>query len=118
MVNAYCEVADVKVILRIMQDFTDSDDEIESCITSADAWINGELDLSNLTVPSPTPELIKQSSQNFAAWFFRRRADPPVNEQALFDLGVQFLAKYVQKNTAGASGGNSDLPIAISQDTG
>ncbi len=95
MTEAYCTVADVKEILRIAADNALSDVEIERCITSADRYLRIEAEAAGLTIPDAVPEAVEEASKHLAAWFFRRRADPPSQDQALFDLGMGFFEKWV-----------------------
>src|SRR4030042_3060852 len=69
----YSVAADVKSILLISVSTYDT--EITDCIASADAFIDKQLEKSNLTVPSVVPQLIADASAYFAAWLFRRRRD-------------------------------------------
>lgn len=109
----YSEVSEAKRILRLPDEYVDSDSEIEAAITAADAWINGELQIAGLTLPTGTaPELLNQASQNLAAWFFRRRADPPVSEKELFDIGTTFLSKYLLANGAAPTPATPQIPLA------
>jgi hypothetical protein len=77
---AYSTVAAVKPVLQIGADNETFDDELESCIASADALIDGLLKKSSLTVPDSVPQLVADASAYFAAWLFRHRRDPSAAE--------------------------------------
>jgi hypothetical protein len=77
---AYSTVAAVKAVLQIAADDETFDDELESCIASADALIDGLLKKSGLTVPDNVPQLVADASAYFAAWLFRHRRDPSAAE--------------------------------------
>ena len=77
---AYSAVSDVKPILQIASDDLNHDTEIEDCIISSDALIDGLLKREGLTVPDPVPQNISDASRYFAAWIFRHRRDPSAAE--------------------------------------
>jgi hypothetical protein len=72
--------------------------EIEGCITSADAFIDSELDKYDLTVPSSTPQVITDASAHFAAWLFRHRRDP-TGAAAFKEEAEVFLQSYIECET-------------------
>jgi hypothetical protein len=76
--EGYCSVNKVKVILQIpvSEEEDPLDDELETCIVSADALIDSLLKKLDLTVPESVPQNIADASAYFAAWLFRRRRDP------------------------------------------
>ena len=77
---AYSTVTAVKAVLQIGADNETFDDELESCIASADALVDGLLKKSSLTVPDSVPQLVADASAYFAAWLFRHRRDPSAAE--------------------------------------
>ena len=72
----YCDKDDVKNVLQVELAETKHDAQLEACITSASALVDGLLKPKNLTVPAVVPQLIKDASKFFAAWMFRRFSDP------------------------------------------
>ena len=76
----YSSVAAVKSVLQIKAEDLSFDDEIESCIASADAMIDGLLKKSGLTVPKEVPQLVADACTYFAAWLLRHRRDPEAAE--------------------------------------
>jgi hypothetical protein len=91
----YCTVDQVKAILQIAPEDETYDDEIESCVTSADALIDGLLKKLDLTVSSPMPQNIADASAYFAAWLFRRRRDP-TGAEAFWVEANRFLDAYIE----------------------
>jgi len=98
---AYSDVAAVKGILQIAAEDLTFDDEIEACIASADAMIDGLLKKSGLTVPEVVPQLIADASCYFAAWILRHRRDPEAAE--VFWVEAQkFLDTYISAEDGAA----------------
>ena len=91
----YSSVAAVKSVLQIKAEDLSFDDEIESCIASADAMIDGLLKKSGLTVPEVVPQLVTDASCYFAAWMFRHRRDPGAAE-VFWVEAHKFLDIYVE----------------------
>jgi len=91
----YCLLADVKLILQIALDDSAFDAELEGCMASADALIDGLLKHEGLTVPTPAPQLIKGASAHYAAWLFRKRRDP-TGAEAFWAEAEKFLAAHVE----------------------
>lgn len=92
---AYSTVADVKPVLQIKVDDLTLDSEIEACIASADALIDGLLKKSGLTVPDEVPQLVADASAHFAAWLFRHRRDPEKAE-VFWAEAHRFLDSYLE----------------------
>jgi len=92
---AYSDAAAVKGTLRIAVDDESFDDEIEACIASADAMIDGLLKKSGLTVPEVVPQLVADVSCYFAAWLLRHRRDPEAAE-VFWVEAHKFLDIYVE----------------------
>jgi hypothetical protein len=98
---AYSTVSDVKPILQIAAEDETFDTEIEGCIISADALIDGLLKKAGLSVPDPVPQNIADASAYFAAWMFRHRRDPSAAE--VFWVEAQkFLDAYVSAEDGAA----------------
>lgn len=91
----YCEVADVKEVLRIPDDISLSDVELGRCVTSADRMLRSWAKVAGLVIPDVVPEDIVEASKYVAAWFFGIHGDPPVNKQDLYDLGKSFFDSWV-----------------------
>ena len=91
----YCTVADVKPVLQIAADDETYDDELEDCVTSASALIDGLLKKEDLTVPAVVPQLIEDATKYFAAWLFRRPRDP-VGAEAFWTEANRFLTAYIE----------------------
>jgi len=92
---AYSTVAAVKLVLQIAADDLTFDTELEACIASADALIDGLLKKSGLTVPDPVPQIIADASAYFAAWLLRHRRDPEAAE-VFWAEAHKFLDVYVE----------------------
>ena len=94
---AYSTVASVKVVLNILATVETFDTELEACIASADALVDGLLKKVGLTVPGTVPQLIADASAYFAAWLFKDRRGPDVEAAAtkLWDQGHKFLDNYI-----------------------
>jgi len=92
---AYSTVAAVKQILQIAVEDISFDDEIEACIASADALVDGLLKKVNLTVPDSVPQNIADASAYFAAWLLRHRRDPEAAE-IFWTEAHKFLDIYVE----------------------
>jgi hypothetical protein len=91
---AYSSVSDVKPILQIATDELKFDTEIEDCIVSADALIDGLLKKEGFTVPDSVPQNIADASAYFAAWMFRHRRDPSAAE-IFWAEAHKFLDTYI-----------------------
>ena len=92
---AYSTAAAVKAILQIETDDESFDTEIEGCISSADALVDGLLKKSGLSVDDSVPQLIADASAYFAAWIFRHRRDPEAAE-VFWAEAHKFLDAYVE----------------------
>lgn len=97
----YSSVEDVKAVL-ILTD-TDHDADLESCIITADAWVDNQFSQANLTVPSSTPELVVQASAHYAAFLFKDRGTNSLKDKQLYesmfrDKAAGFLGKYISAN--------------------
>jgi len=92
---AYSTVASVKAVLRIKVDDLTFDAEVEACIASADAIVDGLLKKSGLSVPDSVPQNIVDASCYFAAWMFRHRRDPEAAE-VFWVEAHKFLGIYVE----------------------
>ena len=93
----YSTVAAVKTVLLIADDEDSFDTELEACIASADALVDGLLKKVDLTVPESVPQLIVDASSHFAAWLFKDRRGPDVEAAAskLWDQAHKFLDNYI-----------------------
>ena len=94
---AYSTVASVKLILQIDSEDVSYDTEITSCISSADALVDGLLKRAGLTVPDSVPQTLADCSSYFAAWLFKDRRGP--NTENVEDLWVKahkFLDTYIE----------------------
>jgi hypothetical protein len=89
----YCEIDAVKLVLQIPSETETYDEELAGCIISADALVDSLLKQMGLSVPSPTPQNIVDSSAYFTAWLFRRRRDP-VGAEAFWQEANRFLDVY------------------------
>jgi hypothetical protein len=98
---AYSTVSDVKSILQIAADDLTFDTEIEDCIISADALIDGLLKKAGLSVPDPVPQNIVDASSYFAAWMFRHRRDPSAAE-VFWVEAHKFLDTYISAENGAA----------------
>ena len=92
---AYSTVAAVKQVLQIAVEDISFDDEIEACIASADALVDGLLKKVDLTVPDSVPQLVEDASRYFAAWLLRHRRDPEAAE-VFWAEAHKFLDAYVE----------------------
>jgi hypothetical protein len=91
----YSEAGAVKLVLQIPADSETFDEEISGCIVSADSLIDSLLKQKALSVPSPVPQNISDTSACFAAWLFRRRRDP-VGAEAFWQEANRFLDVYCE----------------------
>jgi hypothetical protein len=91
----YCNTDDVKNVLQIDLADTRSDSQLADCIVSADGLVDGLLKPKQLTVPAVVPQLIKDAAKYFAAWMFRRFADP-VGAEAFWVEANRFLNTYIE----------------------
>jgi hypothetical protein len=93
----YSTVAAVKTVLLIADDEDSFDTELEACIASADALVDGLLKKVDLTVPEVVSQLISDSSAYFAAWLFKDRRGPDVEAVAakLWEQAHKFLDNYI-----------------------
>jgi hypothetical protein len=89
---AYSLKAAVKTVLQETE--TTWDTEIDDAIVSADALIDSLLAKRGLTVPSTTPQNIKDASAHFAAWLYRRRRDP-AGAKAFEEEAKAFMDAYI-----------------------
>ena len=95
---AYCDVADVKVILQIAAEDTSLDTAIETAIASADGLIDSLLKPSGLSVPASVPQNILDANSHFAAWLMRKHADP-VGAEAFWVEAQRFLQTYIDSES-------------------
>lgn len=91
----YCTVVDVKPELQIAVDDSAYDDELEDCVTSGSALVDGFLKKEGLTVPAVVPQNVKDATMCFAAWRFRRRRDP-TGAEAFWIEANRFLDAYIE----------------------
>ena len=96
---AYCTVSGVKTVLRIRADDLRFGAELEACVASADALVDGFLAREDLSVPSPVPQLVADASAHYAAWLFRRRRDPD-GAEAFWAEAERLLTTYIAAETA------------------
>lgn len=89
----YSEVTTVKIILQIPSENQTYNEELSSCIISADGLIDGLLKQRVLSVPALVPQNVTDASAYFAAWLFRRRRDP-VGAEAFWQEANRFLTTY------------------------
>ena len=92
---AYCQLAGVKLILQIALDDSTFDAELEGCMASADALVDGLLKREGMSVLSPVPQLVADASAHYSAWLFRKRRDP-MGAEAFWAEAEKFLIAYVQ----------------------
>ena len=92
---AYSTADVVKPILQIAAEDEIHDTELESCIASADALVDGMLKKSGLAVPDSVPQLIVDAGAYFAAWLFRHRRDPEAAE-VFWVEAHKFLDAYIE----------------------
>jgi hypothetical protein len=104
---AYSTLAVVKAVLQIAADNETFDDELEGCIASADALVDGLLKKSGLTVPDSVPQLVADASAYFAAWLFRHRRDPSAAE-VFWVEAHKFLDSY--------SEGEEEIAFVVASD--
>ena len=88
-------MADVKVLLQIPSETTDYDAELAGCVESADAIVDSWLTKNGLTMPTPTPQNLKDASTYFAAWLFRRRRNYQENTSSFWTEATRFFNAYV-----------------------
>ena len=91
----YCTNDNVKGVLRIDLEETKYDSQLADCVTSASGLVDGLLKPKELTVPTVVPQLIVDATKYFAAWMFRRFADP-VGAEAFWIEANRFLNAYTE----------------------
>ena len=90
----YCTTDDVKGPLQIDLAETKYDAQLEECINSASALVDGFMKPHGLAVPVVVPQLIKDATKFYAAWMFRRFSDP-VGAEAFWTEANRFLQSYI-----------------------
>lgn len=90
---SYCSVADVKGSLEIDVEDTKYDTQLAVCVISGSALVDGFLQVQGLSVPLVVPELVKQAAAYFAAWKFRKNADP--SSDVFWADAQRFLNSYI-----------------------
>ena len=94
----YCTTDTVKNVLQIDLAETKHDAQIADCIASAGGLVDGLLNSKELIVPAVIPQLIADATKYFAAWMFRRFADP-VGAVAFWDEANRFLNLTSMQNS-------------------
>jgi hypothetical protein len=97
--TSYCTIIDVREVLLMTEDDDDADTELGHCVISVSALVDSLLAKHDLTVPSPTPQNIKDACAHFGAWLYRRRRDP-VGAKAFEEEGNRFLDSYITTTLA------------------
>ena len=91
----FCEVADVREILPGVVETDAVNVELSRCISSADRVLRSWAKAKDLIIPcNPVPEDIQESSKHYAAWLFRVRNDPPVNNKDVYDLAKNLFDSW------------------------
>ena len=91
----YCTTDNVKNVLQIDLAETKFDAQLADCITSAGGLVDGLLKPKALVVPAVVPQLIADATKYFAAWMFRRFADP-IGAEAFWIEANRFLDSYIE----------------------
>jgi len=80
-------------------DDTTHDEEITEALTYADSRIDSQFTEIDQTVPSPTPELIQQASEDLAAYFYYRHRKAGIEKATIFLVdGEKALLEYINAN--------------------
>jgi hypothetical protein len=90
----YCTTDDVKGPLQIDLAETKYDAQLEECIKSASALVDGFMKPHGLAVSVVVPQLIKDATKLYAAWMFRRFSDP-LGAEAFWTEANRFLQSYI-----------------------
>ena len=91
----YCTTDAVKNVLQIDLAETKFDTLLADCIIVAGGFVDKLLKPKELVVPPVVPPLIADATRYFAAWMFRRFADP-VGSEAFWIEGHRFLDSYIE----------------------
>jgi hypothetical protein len=91
----YCTTDETKNVLQIDLAETKYDTQLADAITSASGLVDGLLKPKELLVPDVVPQLIVDATKYFAAWMFRRFADP-VGAEAFWVEANRFLNAYIE----------------------
>ncbi len=91
----YTTVAAVKVLLQIASDEDSYDDEVTSCIQSAEAVIDSWLTKNGLSMPDTVPQNLADAAAYVAAWLFRRRRVYDKATTSFWTEATRFFNAYV-----------------------
>ena len=91
----YCTTDETKYVLQIDLAETKYDAQLADVILSAGGLVDGLLKPKELIVPDVVPHLIEDATKYFAAWMFRRFADP-VGAEAFWAEANRFLTAYIE----------------------
>ena len=67
----YCEINDVKKVLKLTLKDTSKDAELKRCLDDAFGLVNVLLNAQGLTIPAVVPQILVDSVKYFAAWEFQ-----------------------------------------------
>jgi hypothetical protein len=91
----YCTSDETKYVLQIDLAETKYDTQLASYIVSAGGLVDGLLKPKELLVPEVVPQLIEDATKYFAAWMFRRSADP-IGAEAFWVEANRLLNSYIE----------------------
>lgn len=93
---SYCEKEDVKKRLKIAEDETEHDSELDDLITEAESIVNAQLS-PYITVPLiVVPAVIKYATADYAAALFKdRQRDPSEPASVFYGLADRKIQIYI-----------------------
>ena len=89
----YGSASAVKEILLLTVSTWDT--EVGDCLVSAEALVDGFLKARGLLVAVVAPQNVKDASNYFAAYLFRKRRDPE-GAEAFWAEATRFLDAYIE----------------------
>ena len=92
----YATLSMVKERLGIPSDDTTKDTVLTNAIAYADGYIDSRLSEVDGSVPSPTPQIIKDASADIAAYYYIRNLEPD-RANIYLENGKMLLESYIRQ---------------------
>lgn len=92
----YCEINDVKKVLKLPLTKTSNDSELRRCLDDATGLVDGLLSAQGLMVPTVVPRIIVDSVKFFAAWEFQHKRKL-VNADVFWQEADRLLCSYTEQ---------------------
>lgn len=94
----YTTSNEVKEVLQISADEETWDNEILSCVTTAEGFVDSILKAHGFSVPlSTVPQNVKDAAKYFAAYYFMERRAPQEELNKFYDRAQDFLSRYIKQ---------------------